>query len=323
MMTSISDPAKAVVFKEEQAGPWTVGVITLNNPRTLNALTLDMFLAIEHRLLAWREREELVCVVLHAGSAKAFCAGGDVKALVTALLSQPGVEAADAFFTAEYLVDYFLHIYPKPILCWADGITMGGGVGIMNGASLRVVTENTLMAMPEIAIGLFPDVGGSYFLNRMPEGLGLFLGLTSARFNGDDAVAVGMADVMVAASKKDEILAGLKRLPWSTDGERNKTVLSAYVKTFAANPPAHSLLCSRLDAIQALTVQRSIEHVDSEFREWSGSDEWIRHAIHNYLGGSPTSAKAIFRQLTEGKDLPLRQVFLRERDMALNFCSRS
>jgi len=206
MMTILSGPTDGVIFTEEVAGSARLGVIALNNPRALNALTLEMFHAMERQLLSWREREEIACVVLHAPSPKAFCAGGDVKALVSELTRTADIDAAAAFFTAEYFVDYLTHVYPKPILCWADGITMGGGIGIMNGASSRVVTERTIMAMPEIAIGFFPDVGGTHFLNRMPEGLGMFLGLTSARFDGADAVAIGMADFAIAAAKKGEVL---------------------------------------------------------------------------------------------------------------------
>ena len=111
---------------------------------------------------------------------------------------------------------------------------MGGGIGIMNGASSRVVTERTMMAMPEIAIGLFPDVGGTHFLNRMPEGVGMFLGLTSARFDGADAVAIGMADFAIAAAKKEEVFAGLSKLRWSTDGTGNKELLRNYLQDFAS-----------------------------------------------------------------------------------------
>src|SRR5437879_897437 len=133
------------------------------------------------------------------------------------------------YFTTEYFVDYLIHVYPKPILCWADGITMGGGIGIMNGASYRVVTERSVLAMPEIAIGLFPDVGGTYFLNQLPAGLGLFLGLTGARFNGMDAVAIGMADGLIRAEKKTETLSGLTRLSWNTDNQRNKETIRRYL----------------------------------------------------------------------------------------------
>jgi len=128
-------PSDSVVFSEAQMGRFAVGYIKLNNPRALNALTLAMFRDIEAALLTWRVREDVVCVVLHSDSEKAFCAGGDVKALVAALREAPDLGPGAQYFTAEYFVDYLIHIYPKPLLCWADGITMGGGVGIMNGAS--------------------------------------------------------------------------------------------------------------------------------------------------------------------------------------------
>jgi enoyl-CoA hydratase/carnithine racemase len=283
-----------------------------------------MFQALEGKLLEWRERADIVCIFLHAESAKAFCAGGDVKALVTALHRSASIQTAAKYFALEYFVDYLIHRYPKPILCWADGITMGGGIGIMNGASCRVVTERTMMAMPEIAIGLFPDVGGSYFLSRMPEGLGLFLGLTSARFDGLDAVAIGMADWFIRAEKKSAVLSGLAQLKWTADGEKNQQTLRDYLAKFAqATDRAQSEVLKRYQAVKKLTVQPNIDAVDSRMRAWASDDEWMKQAIRGYFAGSPTSAKAIFQQIAGARQLSLRQIFLREWDMALNFCASS
>src|ERR671924_1730780 len=221
MNTEPNSSQATVAVSERKSGRFNLGFLVLDNPSSLNALDLNMLQTMERKLSEWREREDLACVVLTAESGRAFCAGGDVKALALALQREGTISAARDYFAMEYFVDYLIHVYPKPILCWADGITMGGGIGIMNGTSHRVVTGQTVIAMPEIAIGLFPDVGGTYFLNRLPAGLGLFLGLTGARISGYDAVAVGLADGVVRSEKKRQVLAGLNGVPWSSDPKQN------------------------------------------------------------------------------------------------------
>ena len=162
-----------------------IGIATLDAEKSLNALSLPMINALRDRLDAWAREPQVVCVLLRGNGAKAFCAGGEVRSLVEACRAHPGEvpPLAAQFFAAEYRLDFNLHTYPKPLLCWGHGYVLGGGMGLLQGASTRIVTPSSRLAMPEISIGLYPDVGASWFLSRLPGKLGLFLGLTGAHMN--------------------------------------------------------------------------------------------------------------------------------------------
>lgn len=309
-----------LLCSEERADRFGIGILQLNNPGALNAITFDMFRCMKDKLEEWRLRDDIACVVLHSESDRAFSAGGDVKSLAFELTQgNPGF--VREFFTHEYFVDYLIHVYPKPVLCWADGITMGGGIGIMNGACQRIVTERTVMAMPEVSIGFFPDVGATYFLRRLPGSLGLFLGLTAARFDGASALAVGMADAWIHSTRKQRVFEELIRLPWSGEAPWDKKVLEKYVsEKNELERPAGCDLLQRLDLIEKLLEPDTIEEVDESFRQFRTEDVWLRRCIDAYSAGSPTSAAVTFQVMRHGPLLSLKDSFLREWNMAVTFC---
>ncbi len=180
-----------------------IGCITLNRPRALNALTLEMVRELMGTLLQWQNDPQVLAVALRGSNKEgvfgALCAGGDIRFLHQA--GSSGNPQLEDFFTEEYALNHLIHHYPKPYIAFMDGIVMGGGMGISQGASVRIVTERTKMAMPETAIGLFPDVGGGYFLSRCPGRAGEWLALTGETIGAGDAIALGLADGYVPSAQ--------------------------------------------------------------------------------------------------------------------------
>ncbi|MGK0269204.1 MAG: enoyl-CoA hydratase/carnithine racemase, partial [Paraglaciecola sp.] len=192
-----------------------IGQATLTKPASLNALDLQMINLLTPQLEKWQQDPKIAMVFLEGSGERAFCAGGDIVSMYQSMQEPVSDKeksdtensyALQNFFTQEYQLDYLIHTFSKPILVWGNGIIMGGGLGLMSGGSHRVVTETSRIAMPEISIGLYPDVGGSYFLNKMPAGCGLFLGLTGAFINASDALYSNLADYFVPHNAKEAFL---------------------------------------------------------------------------------------------------------------------
>ncbi|MRW87054.1 enoyl-CoA hydratase/isomerase family protein [Pseudoduganella sp. FT26W] len=201
------------------------GLIVLDRPKALNSLSLEMVRAITRVLLDWRDDDTVAAVLIRSGSEKAFCAGGDIRFFHDVGRSTPqgGSALLEDFFTEEYSLNHLVHFYPKPYIALMDGVVMGGGMGIAQGG-VRIVTDKTKMAMPEVNIGLFPDVGGSYFLSRAPGALGYYLGVTGVTINAADALYAGLADhyaPMVDRAALDALLS-------TTPGAGLVSALAAY-----------------------------------------------------------------------------------------------
>lgn len=309
-----------------------IGVITLNKARQLHALSADMFPLLRQQLLNWQVDKRIVCVLLTSTGERAFCAGGDVKSLQQALVNTAGdagkQQIVSDYFTAEYQVDHLLHNFAKPLIVWGDGIIMGGGLGLFMGASHRVVTETARIAMPEITIGLFPDVGATWFLNRLPHpGVGLFLGLTGASINANDAKYLGLSEYLIPAVKQQQLLTNLGELNWHAEAAEHSaqvdSVLTALYddSLFSADNlgaqqdlfTALSLKTSLADVITCIEAHGSIETHDSH-------DAWLQTCINKLLLGSPISAHILYRQVTQYTHLPLADCFRLELDIAVNVC---
>jgi enoyl-CoA hydratase/carnithine racemase len=222
------------------------GVITLDRPKALNSLSLDMVRKLAEVLRAWRNDPAVDAVVITSSSDKALCAGGDIRFFYDAGRATPtgGSALLEDFFSEEYALNHLIHCYPKPYVALMDGVVMGGGMGISQGGpgcALRIVTERTKMAMPEVNIGLFPDVGGSHFLSHAPGQLGLYLGLSGLAISAADALYLGLADLFVPGAQ----MPALRALVEATPGARLASAIRAFAAPFANGAGASELQAQR------------------------------------------------------------------------------
>ena len=290
-----------------------VGLITLNRPRALNALSLSMIRELTSLLLQWREDTNVQAVAIRGtnkeGVFGAFCAGGDIRFFHQAALS--GDPALEDFFTEEYALNHLIHHYPKPYLAFMDGIVMGGGMGISQGASLRIVTERTKMAMPETNIGLFPDVGGGYFLSRCPGHVGEYLALTGHVISGADALNVGLADVMLAS---DQLASAWQALTDPAGGDVTSRLASLHQRTQAATQHAQSTQPAWRDAaLDAVFGAPSVPAIVAALQ--ASGTEWAHKTLHDLRHRSPLMLHVVLEQLRRGRGLDLADDLRMERDL--------
>ncbi len=315
-----------VIFTEHKSNNGkTVVQVTLNSKKSLNALTLEMIEVLAPKLKAWEDDDSVACVVLDGAGDKAFCAGGDIRKLYMGMIGEGEPGFCETFFTEEYQLDYAIHRFSKPLVCWGNGIVMGGGLGLMSGANYRVVTESSRIAMPEVSIGLYPDVGGTWFLNRMPGRVGLFLGLTASALNAADARYVGLGDRFISHDKKALMLEMLRANEWGEGLEAlhhgvNTVLRSLEQESIAALPKSQVL--AHFDQINALMDHFELADIVDSILALKTEDRWLQKAQAVVRGGSPAAMAIIFKQLKRGRHLSLREVFVSELDLSVN-CTRA
>lgn len=285
-----------------------VGFITLNRPRALNALSLGMVRDLMGILLAWQNDARVLAVAIRGSNKEgpfgAFCAGGDIRFLHQA--GSQGNPLIEDFFTEEYALNHLIHNYAKPYIAFMDGIVMGGGMGISQGAALRVVTERTKMAMPETAIGLFPDVGGGYFLSRCPGRVGEWLALTGDTIGAGDAIAYQLADGCLPSDRQAAVWDAL-----ATQSFADGAAIKAYVASqFVASQASGTSALADIDQYFALPtvgeIVRALEAADSD---------WARTTAATLRKRSPLMLHVVLEQIRRARAMGLADDLRMERDM--------
>ena len=273
-----------------------LGLITMNRPKALNALTHEMSLALDRQLKAWADDPKVETVAIVGAGDRAFCAGGDIRALYQ---SGPKGKLTQEFYWNEYRMNRRIFRYPKPYVALMDGITMGGGVGVSAPGRYRVVTEKTLLAMPETGIGLFPDVGASYYLSHMPGQFGIYLGLTGNRIQAADILYPGFATEFAASAIMGEIATAL-------ENEDADAVLTRLGAPLDQVPP----LKEHRAVIDRCFAHDSVEAIMAALEKQGGA--WADQVRATLLQKSPMSLKVTLRELREAASLDFEDCMVME-----------
>jgi enoyl-CoA hydratase len=282
-----------------------IAFVTLSRPKALNALTLEMIRAYYKRLVAWAKDPAIRAVVIEGGGGKAFCAGGDVRAVYDSVKTAPS-DLNRVFFSEEYQLNRLIHRLGKPHVALLDGITMGGGLGLSVHGTHRVATEKTMAAMPETGIGLFPDIGATWFLNRCPGKMGLYLALTGARVRASDALYVGFATHYAPSAALEEfkrdLVAGVE--------------VEVAINKISTDPGPPPLVAAKAETDRTF-AGGSVEAILAAL-EADGSG-WAEETLKTLRAKSPTSLKVTFEQLRRGAGLSIEDVLVMEYRMTQSF----
>ncbi len=287
-----------------------VGTFTLNRPKALNALTLPMVLAISERLKQWKDDDSIRCVVINSVPGRAFCAGGDIRAAWKTAKEKGSAEAV-RFLWHEYRMNWRIAEFPKPYIALLDGITMGGGAGLSVHGRYRVVTENTTFAMPETGIGFFPDVGGSYFLSRMPRAIGRYLGLTGTTINAGDCMATGIGTHFIPSDRLASLMHCL---------DAGNVDAGQCLDDHGSSSP-ESPLARNFDHMEKIFSAGSLDEVMEHLR--TDESDFARQMLEILSSRSPLSLRVVWEELERGRTMPLSSCLRMEYDMVSRFFERS
>ncbi|WP_372863658.1 enoyl-CoA hydratase/isomerase family protein [Spongiibacter sp.] len=297
--------------------------LTLNAPARHNAISPEMAERLYHSLLLLREDSEAVAVFLDGAGSKGFCAGADAQRMLASALANPGGAAveAEAFLCCEYISAFLIHTFPKPIICWADGGVMGAGLGLMAGASHRIVTENSRLSAPEASIGLLPNAGAGWYLGQMPGHTGLFAALSGIELGAADALYAGLADYCWASEAKQTLLRNLLHLPWCDEDASNHEMLTDALTDWEVEQGI-SLRHAPLKSHRQWIDQHCEPHCPRQLLDAlscaAADDPWLSAALQSARRGAASAQKLIVRQFQSCRGLGLAEVFRLEMILAAN-----
>ncbi len=323
---SEADQAPVLFERQPVVDGRFLGIASLNRPARLNALNLPMCRLLLDQFRIWASDESVIGILLIGAGAKGFCAGGDV-AEVARNIRAGGPDRfvyGDQFFGIEYQLDLLIHQFPKPIIAYAHGVCMGGGLGLFAGASHRIVSDQAKLGMPEIHIGLFPDVGGGYFLNRMPGNAGLLMAMTGLVINEADALFGGLADFFWPVEDRTKLIQGLTQIHWTGDARTDRERVSLWLllasRKYSSGLPTSNLK-QYFDAIRYLTMLPNAIGLRDALLAAAREDPWFQAPADALLHGSPTSAALILEYLRRTRKMSLQQVLELDGVVARN-CQR-
>lgn len=307
------DDAPVLFETRATASGHLIGIAILNRPRQLNALNLPMCALLLEQFSRWASDQRIVAVVLHGAGDKGFCAGGDVTEVARHILAD-GPERfvyGDRFFAVEYQLDALIHAYPKPFVAYAHGVCMGGGLGLFAAASHRIISDHARLAMPEIHIGLFPDVGAGYFLNRVPGNAGVLLASTGLIINEADALFAGIADHFWPFEEHQKLFDGLVAIAWQAHAQLDRIALDECLavssRRYLRGLPVSNLR-QYFDAIRYITSAPTAAALRDSVVAAAREDPWFQAPADNLIHGSPLSAALIVDFLRRTRKLSVDQV---------------
>lgn len=318
-----------VLFNTLAAGAHRIGLARLNRPKQLNGLNLEMVRLLSAQLRQWRSDQSIAVVILRGEGERAFCAGGDVAEVVRRVRAEPEHPArfayGDAFFEEEYLLDRQIHHFGKPLVLLSHGINMGGGLGLSAGASHRILAEDSQLAMPEVRIGLFPDVGAGYFLHRLAPGVGLAMALTGLTLNEADALDTGLFDAYLPRSQWEDAIDRLSATRFSGVWAHDHAMVTAWMLAFATGHPPRSVdtgIGRRRDALRRIGLASSPLDFRRALESEARSDRWFEAPLHTLKTGSALSVHVSFRFLRSTLRLSLDEVLALDLSLARQFLRR-